>query len=165
MLLAFVKACTTTRAAQSTPREPARGGGYTALVAAHSRALGKTNMDIADTIGRCRPGKSGGIRQESPGRCQMRKNIPMLLGLFFILVLPAAASADCTSPGPFDNFVVHGDDTVIPYNGSNAIVKIETNGSIDQKSKIHFTKNYVCEGDDILVDDAACNIVTVTPAD
>ena len=30
--------------------EPAQGGGYNALVAAHSRALGKMSMDIATTI-------------------------------------------------------------------------------------------------------------------
>ncbi len=38
------------RSGRTTAREPARDGGYAALAAAHSRALGKLSGDIADAI-------------------------------------------------------------------------------------------------------------------
>jgi uncharacterized protein len=39
-----------TRSGRTSVSEPAQGGGYNALVAAHSRALGKMSTDIATTI-------------------------------------------------------------------------------------------------------------------
>ena len=39
-----------TRSGRTTLSEPAQGGGYNALVAAHSRALGRMSMDIAASV-------------------------------------------------------------------------------------------------------------------
>ena len=91
----------------------------------------------------------------------MKRNFLIMLCLFFLLVLPKVASADCLSVGPFDNFIVQGDDTVILYYGSVALVQIELNCSVNPKSKIRLLKNYCCDGDDIMIDDSTCSIITL----
>ncbi len=94
----------------------------------------------------------------------MRKDKLMLLSLLFLLFLPGAASADCISVGNFDNFVLVGDDTVILYDGGAAVVKIETNCTVYEKSKVRLLKNYICDGDDIRIDDKTCNMASVSSA-
>lgn len=91
----------------------------------------------------------------------MKKYFLVLLWLFFLLILPDVVSADCMSVGPFDNFIVQGDDTVILYNGSVALVKIEVDCGVQPKSKIRLLKSYCCDGDDIMIDDSTCTIMSL----
>jgi len=96
-----------------------------------------------------------------PRGCKMKRNFLIMRCLFFLLVLPGVVSADCTSVGPFDNFVVREDHTVILYNGSVALIEIEVDCSVQPKSKIRLLKNYCCDGDDILIDDSTCSIMSL----
>ena len=88
----------------------------------------------------------------------------ILIGLLSILILPGRVSADCMSVGPFDNFILQGDDTVILTSGGQALVKIETNCTIYEKSRVRLLKNYICDGETIMVDDKNCTMVTVSSA-
>jgi hypothetical protein len=94
----------------------------------------------------------------------MKRNFLILIGLLSILILPGRVSADCMSVGPFDNFILQGDDTVILTSGGQALVKIDTNCTIYEKSRVRLLKNYICDGDDIMIDGSACNIVSLTSA-
>ncbi len=92
----------------------------------------------------------------------MKRSYLILVGLFFILILPGRVSADCMSVGPFDNFILQGDDTVILTSAGQALVKIETNCTVYEKSKVRLLKNYICDGDTIMIDDKNCTMVTVS---
>ncbi|MGZ6210450.1 MAG: hypothetical protein ACXWL9_09925 [Syntrophales bacterium] len=96
----------------------------------------------------------------------MKKIMLILLSLFATSILPTAASADCMLVEYFDHFIVQEDSTVILYNGSVALVKIDLECSVQPESKIRLLKNYLCNGDNILIDDSSCMMVSVTsPSD
>ncbi len=92
----------------------------------------------------------------------MRKAILLLNCLFILLALPAAAPADCIKVGGFDSFTLVKDDTVILYSGGAAVVKIETNCTVYEKSRVRLFKDYICDSDEIMIDDKTCNMVTVS---
>ncbi len=91
----------------------------------------------------------------------MKKNSLILPCLFLLLAVPAAASADCFTVGPFNNFIVQEDNTVILYNGSVAIVEMEVDCPVLPTSKIRLLKNYLCDGDNIRIDDETCSIASL----
>jgi hypothetical protein len=88
----------------------------------------------------------------------MRRNFLMLLCLFFLLVLPNVVSADCMKVGSFDNFIVKDGSTIMLYNGSVPIVKIEVDCTVLPTSTIRLLKEYLCDDDEILIDGSTCNI-------
>ena len=92
----------------------------------------------------------------------MRKAILLVNFLFLFLAIPPAVQADCIKVGGFDGFALAGDDTVILYRGGAAVVKIETNCTVYEKSRIRLPKDYICDGDEIMIDDKTCNMVTVS---
>jgi len=94
----------------------------------------------------------------------MRNAMSLLTALFVLLALPGAAPADCVKVGGFDSFTLVGDDTVILYSGGAAVVKIETNCAVYEKSRVLLLKNFICDGDDIKIDDKTCNMVSVSSA-
>lgn len=91
----------------------------------------------------------------------MKRNFVILFCLFFLLVLPNVVSADCMEVGNADKFIIDEDDAITLYRGQELLVKIEVNCNVLPTSKIHFLKSYACEGDDILIDDSTCNIVSL----
>lgn len=95
----------------------------------------------------------------------MRKAMFLLTGLLVLLALPSTVPADCVKVGGFDSFTLVGDDTVILYSGGAAVVKIETNCTVYEKSRVRLFKNYICDGDDIMIDDKTCNMATVSSAE
>lgn len=92
----------------------------------------------------------------------MRKAMILLTGLLVLLAFPPAVPADCIKVGGFDSFTLVKDDTVILYSGGSAVVKIETNCTVYEKSRVRLLKNYICDGDDILIDDKTCNMAAVS---
>ena len=94
----------------------------------------------------------------------MRKTMSLLTGLIVLLAFPPAVPADCVKVGSFDSFTLVKDDTVILYSGGAAVVKIETNCTVYEKSRVRLLKNYICDGDDILIDDKTCNMASVSSA-
>jgi hypothetical protein len=92
----------------------------------------------------------------------MKKIMLILLCLVTTSILPNAVSADCILVEYFDNFIIREDNTVILYNGSVGLVKIDLECSVQPESKIRLLKNYLCNGDNILIDDSTCMMVSVT---
>jgi hypothetical protein len=75
---------------------------------------------------------------------------------------PDGVLADCTGISYFDHFVVReGNTTVVLYEGPGVIAKIDLDCVVRQSSRIRLLKNYVCDGDDILIDDTRCRIMVV----
>ncbi len=95
----------------------------------------------------------------------LRKNqiLICLFSLLVLLVLPPVASADCILVDNFDTFGVQGDGIVL-YSGSTPLVKIQTDCTVYEESKITLLKNYLCDGDGIRIDGSTCLIVDVTSA-
>ena len=95
----------------------------------------------------------------------MRKAMSLLTGLIVLLAFPPAVPADCVKVGSFDSFTLVKDDTVILYSGGAAVVKIETNCTVYEKSRVLLLKNFICDGDDIKIDDKTCNMASVSSAE
>jgi hypothetical protein len=96
-----------------------------------------------------------------PREVKMQRRFLILLCVFSILILPDAVSADCIGVSFFDNFIIQADDTVILYNGTVALVKLTVDCNVEPSSKIRLLRNYLCGGDNILIDDSTCKIVSV----
>ena len=96
-----------------------------------------------------------------PREVNMQRRFLILLCLFSLLILPGAVSADCIGVSFFDNFIIQEDDTVILYNGQVALVKLDLDCNVEPSSKIRLLRNYLCSGDNILIDDSNCKIVSV----
>ncbi len=82
----------------------------------------------------------------------MKRNFLMLFCLFLFLVLPVVASADCMRIGVFDRFTVTEDGGVLLYAGPEPIVKLEVSCNVLPTSTIRILNDFVCAGDDILID-------------
>ena len=85
----------------------------------------------------------------------------LILFCLFCLCVPDLVSADCMVIGYFDSFYIQQDGAVVLYSGSTPIVKLDMDCSINPDSRIRLLKNYLCDSDEILVDDSPCKIVSV----
>ncbi len=92
---------------------------------------------------------------------KMERHIFILPCLFLLLMAPSAAPADCFTVGPFDNFIVQGGNTVILYNGSVAVAKMEVDCPVRPTSRIRLLKDYLCDGDPVRIDDETCSIASL----
>ncbi len=93
----------------------------------------------------------------------MRRIFLVLICLSCMWMAPDGVMADCMGISYFDSFVVlEGNTTVVLYDGPVVIAKIDLDCVVRQTSRIRLLKNYVCDGDDILIDDARCRIMVVT---
>ncbi len=92
----------------------------------------------------------------------MRKNTILLLSLLSLIVLPGVASADCILGGPFDRFSVQDDETVTLFWQGVPLARMEVDCIVNADSTIQLKKNYICSGDDVIVDGSSCNIVSVS---
>jgi len=92
----------------------------------------------------------------------MQRIMLILLCLLAASTLPTAASADCILVDDFDHFIIQEDDTIVLYNGSVPLVKIDVECNVQSESKIRLLKNYLCNGDNILIDGSTCMMVSVT---
>ena len=91
------------------------------------------------------------------------KQIVILLQIFsMVLSFPILVSADCLDLGEFTNWVVEDEHTVIFYKQKRPMARLEIpNCSIDPSSNIFLTKSYVCDSDDIMVNNDKCRIMTL----
>ena len=98
------------------------------------------------------------------GGKEMKKNIFFALCLGIFLLLPNLSLAECTDLGGFTNFSLEGANTVILYSGSRPVARFDVQDcSVESSSKINLIKSYVCDGEEILVDDEKCTIMEIKP--
>jgi hypothetical protein len=92
----------------------------------------------------------------------MRKKIRILLTFAILLLLPNLAFADCLDLGGFTGWVVEDTHTIVFYMGTISIARLEIpNCTIHPSSGILLIKSYVCDSDDIMIDNEKCSILTV----
>jgi len=89
------------------------------------------------------------------------RQVWVALGLA-ILLFPAFVSADCADLERYTNWILETSHTVTFYNGKTPLARIEIPYcEITPLSSIRLLNSYVCESDEIMVDDVACRIITV----
>ena len=91
----------------------------------------------------------------------MKKNILMGLCLGILLVVPNVVLAGCTDLGGFTGFSVTG-NTVTLFSGTKPFVKFDVGCKVQPESKLQLIKSYVCDGDEVRVDEVKCRILNLT---
>jgi multisubunit Na+/H+ antiporter MnhB subunit len=92
----------------------------------------------------------------------MKKKRLILISFGILLLIPTLASADCLDLGGFTGWVVEGSHTLVFYMGTRPIARLEIpNCTIRPSSSIFLIKSYVCDTDDIMIDNEKCSILTV----
>ena len=91
------------------------------------------------------------------------KQIVILLQIFsMVLSFPILVSADCLDLGEFTNWVVEDEHTIVIYKQMRPMARLDIpNCSIDPSSNIRLIKSYVCDSDDIIIDNEKCHIMTL----
>ncbi len=93
----------------------------------------------------------------------MQRRFLALICLTCMWMAPDGVLADCMGISYFDNFtVLECNTSVVLYDGPVVVAKIDLDCVVRQSSRIRLLKNYVCDGDDILIDDTRCRIMVVT---
>ncbi len=92
----------------------------------------------------------------------MKKNILILVSLGIFLLLPNLVMADCADLGSFTGFSVTGSNRVTLYSLNKPFVRFDVQNGVDPTSRFQLTKDYVCDGDDVLVDGVKSMILNVT---
>jgi len=91
----------------------------------------------------------------------MKKYIFILLCLGILMVLPSLVKADCADVGWFNSFSVDG-NTVTLYAGPKPFLEFDVQScEVKPTSKIQMIKNYLCDGDEILIDGISCVVLDV----
>ncbi len=92
----------------------------------------------------------------------MKRDIVVLLCLGFLLLSPQAALADCANFASFTSFYVPQGSTVILYSGAVPIAQFDVPDCLVlPTSQIQLLKGYMCDGDELLIDDVRCIIIAV----
>jgi hypothetical protein len=80
-----------------------------------------------------------------------------------LTINPNLALSDCKDIGGYTSYYVQGAHTVIFYNRSWPIAYFDIPYcSIGPESTIRPVKNYVCDGNRIIIDGEACRIMSVS---
>jgi hypothetical protein len=75
--------------------------------------------------------------------------------------LPSLTIADCADIGWFNSFSVTGNKVTL-YAGPKPFLAFDVQScEIKPTSKIQMIKNYICDGDEILIDGLTCVILDV----
>jgi hypothetical protein len=92
----------------------------------------------------------------------MKQIVILLLIFSMMLSFPILVSADCLDLGEFTSWVVEDEHTVVFYRQSRPMARLEIpNCSIDPSSNIRLIESYVCDSDDIMIDNEKCHIMTL----
>jgi hypothetical protein len=92
----------------------------------------------------------------------MKRNILILSCLAIILVSTNSASADCAQFGGFTSFSLTGGSTVVLYAESTPVAQFDVPDCVVlPSSQIQLLKGYMCDGDELLIDDIRCVIIAV----
>lgn len=98
----------------------------------------------------------------------MKKIIVILFILLSLAVLVSSsgiAFADCVDLGRATSWYLQGAHSVIFYYGTTPMARVDVPYCVvDPSSIIRFTKNYICDSDNIIVDGESCLIMTVSSA-
>jgi len=93
----------------------------------------------------------------------MKRKILILSCLGILLVFPNPALADCAQFGGFTSFSLTGGSTVILYAGSIPVAQFDVPDCVVlPSSQIQLLKGYMCDGDELLIDDVRCVIIAVS---
>jgi len=92
----------------------------------------------------------------------MRKEIIILVILGVFLFLPTIVSADCVDLGKFTSWVLESQHKIIFYVGVKPIARLEVQDcEIQPSSSIRLIQSYMCDSDEIIIDDHKCSIISV----
>ncbi|NWG02816.1 MAG: hypothetical protein HXY44_08175 [Syntrophaceae bacterium] len=92
----------------------------------------------------------------------MKMRILILVSVLVWLLFPALVSADCLDLGEFTSWVLEDEHTVVFYKQMRPIARLEIPGcSIGPSSNIRLIKSYICDSDEIMIDNEKCNIMTL----
>jgi hypothetical protein len=90
------------------------------------------------------------------------KKISLFLLCFGVLsVFPSLVSAECGSIGGFNRFEMNPDGSITLYAGSIPAARFFANCDVQPSSRMRPLKTDVCDGDDILIDDARCPMMDI----
>ena len=92
----------------------------------------------------------------------MRKNIMILLSFMLFLLSPNLASADCADLSNYTDWVRQDNHTIVFYEGNIPLAGLNIPYcEVLPSSTIRLIKFYVCDLDDIIIDDKTCTVMTV----
>jgi hypothetical protein len=78
------------------------------------------------------------------------------------LLSPGGVFADCLDLGNYTNWAMQDSHTIVLYRELRPIAVLEIpNCQIQSTSSIRLVKSYVCDLDNIIIDDETCSIMTV----
>jgi hypothetical protein len=85
----------------------------------------------------------------------------LLIG-FFLCFLPNLGLADCTDLTRMTSRVIQDEETILFYSGNTLLATVVLDDCpLDSSVNIRLLKNYVCDGDEILINGQLCTIMTV----
>ena len=93
----------------------------------------------------------------------MGKKIVILMGLAIVLLFPGSVLSDCMNLRHSTSFYVAGGHSIIFYAGQFPVGRVEVPYcALHPSSSVRLIKDYVCDGDNIVIDGSACIIVSVS---
>ncbi len=96
---------------------------------------------------------------------RIKRFFPVLMGLVIVLLCPALVLSDCVDLRRATSTYVQGGHSVIFYEGVRPIARVDVPYClINLTSNIRLTTDYICDGDNIIIDGSRCIITTVNSA-
>ncbi len=97
------------------------------------------------------------------GAVAMGKKVAVLLGVVVALLSPSIVFSDCVDLGRSTSWYVQGGHSIIFYGGLMPIARVDVPYcALNPSSSIGLLKNYVCDGDKIIIDGSGCTIMNVS---
>ncbi len=94
----------------------------------------------------------------------MGKKMVILVGLAIVSLCPSLVLSDCIDFKRSTSYYVVGGHSVIFYSGLTPLGRVEVPYcALSPTSSVRLMKTYVCDGDNILIDDSQCTIISVSP--
>ena len=92
----------------------------------------------------------------------MGKKILTLLSFMLLLLSPNPALSDCADLSNFTDWVWQDNHTTVFYTGNIPLARLTIPYcEVLPSSTIRLTKFYVCDSDNIMIDDKRCTLMTV----
>lgn len=93
----------------------------------------------------------------------MEKTILTVLSVSILLFSPNLAVSDCTDFRRVTNWYAQDENTIIYFNQNTPVAKIDLRDcKVNSSSNIRLTKNYMRDGDTIIIDGQECSIGSLT---
>jgi hypothetical protein len=91
----------------------------------------------------------------------MRKNIPILLSLM-LLLSPTLVLGDCADLSNYTDWVREDSHTIVFYEGNIPLARLNIPYcEVLPSSTVRLIKFYMCDSDDIIIDNNRCTLMTV----